>query len=151
MAAQEPIRISRAAAADQPAVLALLKQHCLPIDGLLDHWSTALVARVGRDLVGSAALELYGPDALLRSVAVDGRWQGRGVGHQLTAAALALAAEQGVSSVYLLTETAAHFFPRFGFRSLPRTAVPAAVQQSVEFTTACPAGAEAMVLNLGET
>jgi hypothetical protein len=40
------------------------------------------------------------------------------------------------------------FFSRFGFAVVPRTAVDPAVQQSVEFTIACPASAVAMVREL---
>ena len=47
-------------------------------------------------------------------------------------------------TVYLLTETAGDFFPRFGFRPTTRAAVPSAVQQSVEFREACPASAVVM-------
>jgi amino-acid N-acetyltransferase len=57
----------------------------------------------------------------------------------------------GVRRVFLLTETAADFFPRFGFRPVARTAVPAAVQQSVEFSSACPASALVMVKELPRT
>jgi len=55
-----------------------------------------------------------------------------------TAAALDLARRRGVRTVYLLTETAAQFFPKFGFRSIPRSEVDKAVLSSTEFTTACP-------------
>ena len=53
-----------------------------------------------------------------------------------------------IKSVYLLTETAGGFFPRFGFRAIPRDAVDPAVQRSVELTSACPASALVMRLEL---
>ncbi len=61
---------------------------------------------------------------------------------------LAAAANRGVQQVYLLTETAADFFPRFGFQPIARSAVDPAVQTSIEFTSACPASAVAMVVML---
>jgi amino-acid N-acetyltransferase len=103
-----------------------------------------IVAYDGAAIVGCAALELYGPHALLRSVAVDARVRGQGLGQQLTLAALDFARAAGVGDVYLLTETARTFFPRFGFHPVARAAVPVAVQQSVEFTGACPASAVVM-------
>ena len=133
---------------DLQEVLELLERNALPQDGLRDHLGTALVARDDRTVVGSAALEVYGTAALLRSVAVDEGLRGRGLGRQLTGAALELARRQGVRDVYLLTETAGDFFPRFGFRAIERSAVAPVVQQSVEFTCACPAGALAMVLSM---
>jgi amino-acid N-acetyltransferase len=140
--------IEPATTADLPAILALLDRSGLPPDGLSDYLVTTLVARAGGAVVGSAALEVYGPSALLRSVAVDAAWRGQGLGQQLTQAALAEAAQHGITTVYLLTETAGGFFPRFGFRPIDRAAVGPAVQQSVEFTTACPASAQAMMATI---
>jgi N-acetylglutamate synthase-like GNAT family acetyltransferase len=102
----------------------------------------------GATIVGCAALERYGEHALLRSVAVDAHLRGQGWGQRLTHAALDLARTAGVHKVYLLTETASAFFPRWGFRPIARAAVPAAVQQSVEFTHACPASALVMAVTL---
>ena len=98
--------------------------------------------------VGCAAIELYGAAALLRSVAVDASRRGQGLGQRLTAATLELASQRGARTVYLLTESAQDFFPRFGFRPIPRSEVEPAVQRSVEFTSACPASAQAMVTTL---
>jgi amino-acid N-acetyltransferase len=78
-----------------------------------------LIARENQDIVGSAALEIYGTIALLRSVAVANYLRVQGPGQQLTDAALNLARRKGVTQVYVLTETATGFFPRFGFRPLP--------------------------------
>ena len=46
--------------------------------------------------------------------------------------------------VYLLTTTAEQFFPKWGFVQIPRDDVPAGVQQSVEFQSACPSTAIVM-------
>ena len=103
-----------------------------------------MVARDAGQVVGAAALELYADAALLRSVVVDASVRGQGVGQQLTVSALALANELGVSTVFLLTTTAADFFPRFGFERITREDVPASVRASVEFQSACPASAVVM-------
>ena len=55
-----------------------------------------------------------------------------------------------MTTVYLLTETANGFFPRFGFHPTQRAAVDSAVQQLVEFTSACPASAHVLVATLAE-
>ncbi len=135
-------------AAGLEAVLALLGRVRLPGDGLEEHQDTVLVARLKGRLVGCAALELYGGSALLRSVAVDADLRGQGLGVDLTRAAVDLARRHGAKRVYLLTETAGDFFPRFGFRSIPRSAAAPEVQRSVEFTTVCPETAEVMLLEL---
>src|SRR3989442_1051920 len=70
---------------------------------------------------------------------------GPGPGQELPRHALALARRRNIRTVYLLTETAGGFFPRFGFRAIPRDTVDPAVQRSVEFTSACPTSALVMV------
>ncbi|HEX9217373.1 MAG TPA: arsenic resistance N-acetyltransferase ArsN2 [Gemmatimonadales bacterium] len=143
-----PPVISRANPADLPAIFELLDESKLPRVGLDDHVASTLVAKDGGRVVGTAALELYGAAALLRSVAVAAEQRGRGLGQALTAAALDLARRSGARTVFLLTETAAAFFPKFGFRSIPRAEVDRAVLASREFTTACPASALVMARSL---
>ena len=133
---------------DLPAILALLQKSGLPQDGLSDHVATTLVAREDHAIVGSAALELYGTVALLRSLAVADQLRGQGLGQQLTKEVLKLSEQHGVTLVYLLTETASGFFPRFGFRPIPRSEVAPAIHVSTEWTTACPDTAQAMVADL---
>ena len=52
--------------------------------------------------------------------------------------------ELQISALYLLTTTAAGFFPKFGFERIDRCDVPRSVQMSVEFTSACPSSATVM-------
>jgi phosphinothricin acetyltransferase len=142
------IAITPAREADLEPLYDLLHSSGLPSDGLSAHLPTTLLARDGHHVVGSAALEIYGPHALLRSVAVDNSLRGQGLGIRLTQAALDHAASLGVTDVFLLTETAADFFPRFGFAPVTRADVPPNVLQSVEFTTLCPDTALVMALHL---
>lgn len=143
-----PPNISTAAAADLPAIINLLQQAKLPPDGIEVLGSTTLVARANGAIVGCAALELYTTAALLRSVAVDASQRGQGLGQRLTGAALDLARALGVRTVYLITETAGGFFPRFGFAATDRSLVDAAVKQSVQFTKLCPDSALVMQVEL---
>lgn len=142
------MNVARAISTDLPGIERLLTHASLPRDGVADHIHHWVVARDGDTIVGSAALELYGRDALLRSVAVAAPYQGMGLGHELVTHALQLARQQRIQHVFLLTETAAAFFPRFGFVPTTRAQVPAAVHQSVEFTFACPTSATVMVATL---
>ena len=136
--------IESATERDLPEIRALLERLHLPLDGVDEHLPTMLVAREGEQIVGTAALELYADGALLRSVAVDPGRQGRQLGHRLTDAALQLATARGADTVFLLTTTAERFFPKFGFERITRDDVPASVQASVEFQSACPASAIVM-------
>jgi amino-acid N-acetyltransferase len=137
-------QFARARPEDAPEVLRLLEENHLPADGLTDHLATALVARQNGHIVGSAALEVYADGAVLRSVAVSPALQGRGLGRELTDAAIGLARDVGAPAVYLLTTTAERYFPRFGFETIARESVPESVRASVEFTSVCPSSATAM-------
>jgi amino-acid N-acetyltransferase len=52
--------------------------------------------------------------------------------------------ERGMNALYLLTQTAEHYFPRFGFERVARESVPAEIAETLEFKSACPASAVAM-------
>lgn len=136
--------IERATDGDLTGVMRLLEENHLPVVGLADHFAHALVARDEGTIVGSAALEVYGDGALLRSVAVAPALRGRGLGRDLTAAAIDLAQEIHAPALYLLTTTADGYFPKFGFERITRADVPASVQSSIEFTSACPSSATVM-------
>ena len=136
--------IAAAAGPDLPQIRALLERLHLPLAGVEAHLPTMLVAREGEQIVGTAALELYVDGVLLRSVAVEPRYQGRQLGHQLTDAALQLATAHDANAVFLLTTTAERFFPKFGFEPIDREQVPPSVRESVEFQSACPSSAIVM-------
>lgn len=146
--AKEGISIEPARGDDLPYILTLLERSALPQDDLTSHVATILVARKANRIVGSAALELYGTEALLRSVAVEEPLRGQGIGQKLTDAALELARRHNIKTVFLLTETASQFFSRFGFQPVSRSQVADTVQRSVGFISACPTSAQAMMRHL---
>ena len=134
---------------DLVAVRSLLESAHLPVDGLEDYFGPAYaVAECDGRVVGAEGIEKHGGSGLLRSAVVDDRYRGRGVGDLLTRDRLAWAQASGLDEVWLLTTTAAEYFPRFGFTLADRAAAPDALQQSVEFRDACPASAVAMRLTL---
>jgi amino-acid N-acetyltransferase len=139
------VQLRQAELGDLPAVLALLGNTKLPTQGVEPRaLRDFIVAEREGKLVGVVGLEIYRHSALLRSAAVDPSWQGTGVGRALVERALDLSRERGIHDVYLLTTTAEHYFPRFGFCCVNRDSVPEAVQASVEFREACPASAVVM-------
>ena len=131
---------------DAEAVETLLSASGLPLDGVRDALECFVVAEESDRLVGVAGIERCGggEHALLRSVAVDAAWREQGLGRDLVSRAIALAENRGAKGLYLLTTTAEHFFPSFGFRKIDRNAVPADVQATAEFRDACPASATVM-------
>lgn len=138
------MRIERPSTDDLPAIEDLLACGGLPLDGVAGAFRHGVVVREGDTVLGCAAVELYGEAGLLRSVAVREDLRGRGLGRELVEAAEGLAAAGGVRELYLLTESAAAWFPRLGYETVDRSVVPAAVSASVEFTSACPVSAVAM-------
>lgn len=132
---------------DLAAVEALLTENKLPLDGVAQALECFVVAEHAGAIVGVAGIEHcgVGEHALLRSVAVAEAWKGKGLGRALVTHAIRDAESRGAQALYLLTTTAEHYFPSFGFRPTTRDAVPAAVKDNVEFTSACPASAVVMV------
>ena len=98
--------------------------------------------------LGWAALERHGSDALLRSVLTAPDRRSSGVGTNLVQQVSASAVEEGVERLWLLTESAAPFFARLGFAETPRAEAPAAMQETTEFRSVCPASATCMTLKL---
>jgi amino-acid N-acetyltransferase len=143
-------RIELAQPSDLPDILALLDDCGLPEAGLACGPGTlVLAAREGDRLVGCAALEVYGGQALLRSVAVAADRRGAGLGDRIVEAALELAGRLRIVAVYLLTDGAEGFFARHGFTPIDRSRVPSAVAGSAGFTTCRCAGATCMERRLG--
>jgi amino-acid N-acetyltransferase len=134
----------RSASPDLPRVLSLLNGARLPTAGVEDGFSHYVVAESGEGVIGAAGLEVYGASALLRSVVVEDSWRGSGVGRRLIENALDEAKQRGIEDVFLLTTTAEHYFPRFGFSCVNRESAAAELQASVEFQGACPSTAVLM-------
>ncbi len=85
-------------------------------------------------LAAVVALDVYGDEAILRSLAVDPEWRGGGYGWMLADTAIDQARFRGARRIYLLTEIASDFFAaKHGFRVVDRSTVSAAVAASRSF------------------
>lgn len=135
---------------DWQGIRALLVARDLPIDGAEAHVGDFVVATSGAPgpVIGVAGMERYAGVGLVRSVAVVDGVATRGLGTALVRALLERAREQGMRELYLLTTTAAGWFPRFGFRVVRREDLPKALGESAELRGACPSTAVAMQLRL---
>lgn len=136
--------VRQATANDLAAVEGLLTRSGLPLDGVQDALPTFVVAQTGDEIVGVAGLEVCCNNALLRSVAVADEWRTHGVGRALVTRVIADAEARGIHALYLLTTTAEHYFPKFGFEQVARDRVPDDIRATTEFTSACPASAVVM-------
>lgn len=128
-----------------PAVRQLLDGAKLPTAdlgaGQLEHFFGCGPEQAPKGVVG---LELYGEDALLRSLAVDPATRGRGCAKALVARAERHAREQGAQRVYLLTTTAADFFAHLGYKRVERDNAPDSIRATSEFSALCPASSVLM-------
>ncbi len=138
------IVLRRAGSQDLNEVLALLRSNRLPEDGVPDWLANFYLALTDGRIVGAAGYEVYDGHALLRSVVVDASVRGLGIGDLLVHRVLADLREDGIRDVCLLTTTAEHYFPRFGFEVIDRQEVPEALHASVEFGSACPSTARVL-------
>jgi N-acetylglutamate synthase-like GNAT family acetyltransferase len=100
------------------------------------------------DVIGTIALERYGSEGLLRSMAVAPEYRNRGLARLLVVRLEQDALADGVDTVVLLTQTAESFFERLGYSVADRAEVSPAVRQSAEFRTLCPASARCMCRKL---
>jgi len=136
--------IQLATADNRAAIVDLLGSLHLPTVDLPVTLDNFVIAKEKETVVGCGGLEVYGSVALLRSLAVATHWQGQGLGNLLYRAALDLAQEKRVEEVYLITTTASDFFLKQGFQKVERALVPAAIQQTAQFTSVCPSSATIM-------
>jgi len=133
---------------DLSAIAALLKEFDLPSDGCQQHIENFIVAECDNQLAGVGGLELYKEVSLLRSVAVAHKHRGQSLGNTLFLKLKATALHNDVRELYLLTETAENYFAALGFDSVARYAVPAAIQNTEQFSSLCPDSATVMRLKI---
>lgn len=135
---------------DRVAVEALLHAAGLhPLDDTAQFGPQYIVAVLGENrIIGVAGMELHGDDCLLRSVAVDKEFRSLRLGATLAEDRLHWARDRGIRAVYLLTDTAANYWARFGFREIARQDAPEGIAASHEWAGGCPASSTAMRLVL---
>lgn len=139
----EDVLIEQLVPGDESAVLKLLTDAELPVEdlstGKLKHF---LVARTNDgSLVGAVGLEPIAEVGLLRSLVVNPSRRGSGLGHELTRRLEDYARNMGIKVLFLLTVTAAEFFPRLGYQVVERAEVPEVIGTTEEFRDVCPASA----------
>lgn len=126
------------------AVRSLLAAANLPAADLPDDLEHFLGCSAPESPDGVVGLELYGRDALLRSLVVSPAMRGRGCGKALVDAVESYARDAAVQRMFLLTETAEPFFASLDYLVASRESAPDAIRNSTEFSSLCPASATFM-------
>ena len=129
---------------DEKTVIALLEQGKLPTDDLPLGLPNFVIAKEDETAVGVAGLENFGSVGLLRSVAVNPAYQGKGIAARLFSQLLATAQAAQLKEIYLITTSADDYFTRHGFASVDRVLVPLEIQQTQQFSGLCPSTAIVM-------
>jgi amino-acid N-acetyltransferase len=130
-------------------VMALLLAQRLPVSDITDeHLEHFFFAGSDTSPTGLVGVEVYGAEALLRSLVVTEAARTQGIGSALVQHAEDYAAIQGVGAMFLLTTTAETFFARHGYRRVDRTQAPLAIQSTPEFAALCPASSAFMIKEL---
>ena len=130
------------------AILVLLKTNNLPVSDFGYGKRIFLVALSEGKTIGCVAVEVYETDGLLRSLAVKSDFRGKGIGQKLVAEAETWSRDYGLKKLYLLTTTAAGFFPKMSWSKTDRQAVPKNIALSIEFSSICPSTAVCMIKEL---
>ena len=99
-------------------------------------------------LVGIIGVDVFGTLAQLRSLAVDERCRGQGLGLRLIERAEEYAQSLRIEVLYLLTTTAEGLFSKNLYVTTSRETVPAVFQQTFTFGISCPSDAACMMKRL---
>jgi len=128
---------------DEEKVLDILNGAELPTTDLTDEKMKNFMVARGKDdcIIGVVGVEMYQESGLLRSLVVHPAYRGTGLGSLLTRKIESFAWHNGVKTLYLLTMTAADFFPKIGYEVTQRDNVPESIRKTEEFNNVCPVSA----------
>lgn len=125
------------------SALNLLRKNKLPTEDIKDT-TRLFVTHENNNVTAVIGLELYGTEALLRSLCVAEAGRKKGLGEKLVSFTEDYAVQKGIKTLYLLTTTAESFFLKRNYQKINRSEVPDSIQQTTEFTTVCAASATVM-------
>ncbi len=135
--------------ADGPGIKDLLSSCGLPHEDIAqEHLRHFWVLKKETKVIGVVGLEPFASSGLLRSLAVDPRYQHRSLGSRLARHAEEYARSLKLQKLYLLTTTAEGFFAKRGYERVPRGVVPEQIQRTAQFRSLCPVTAVCMVKSL---
>ncbi|HEJ2718229.1 hypothetical protein AUR61_016485 [Stutzerimonas balearica] len=135
------LQFSTVSPSDLPTLARALQEAGLPSDDVPLPGRVFYAFQLAGQLVGYAALEVYGADALLRSVLIVPPHRGSGLGRLVVDAMETLAADSGIATLHLLTTNQVVFFERLGYMLAPRHLAPTEIASTTQFKSLCPSSA----------
>lgn len=130
------------------AILHLLASNHLPTADIYEKKITLFVGVIENEIVATIGIELYGNEALLRSLCVKEGFKNQKLGEKMLSYLFNFCAAESIKTLFLLTTTAEHYFVRYGFEKIMRDETPKTIQNTREFQDICPASAIIMALKL---
>lgn len=140
------IIIRKAAENEYRAIIHLLASNALPTADIYEKNITLFVGLIDNEIVATIGIELYGNEALLRSLCVKEGFKNLQLGQKMLSYLLSFCATEKIETLYLLTTTAERYFVRYGFEKIMRDETPKSIQNTREFQDICPASAIIMEL-----
>lgn len=129
--------------------VALLQSQGLPASDITDeHLEHFFFTGSDNSPTGLVGIEMYGTEALLRSLVVADTARAQGIGSALVQHAEDYAYARRVARMYLLTTTAERFFKRLGYERIDRSRASASIERTTEFASLCPANSVFMIKRL---
>ncbi|MFT0890975.1 arsenate reductase (glutaredoxin) [Pseudochelatococcus sp. G4_1912] len=124
------------------ALVQALADAGLPTDDLSDAGSTWFRFAVPEgETVGYGGFELYGNDALLRSIVVLPDHRERGIGRNLMLLLMRKAFDAGARTGYVLTNSADGWLEKLAFKAVERADAPQAILDTRQANELCPKSA----------
>ena len=134
---------------DLGAIKVLLAVCLLPSPQVGNEKSTYFVAESERGIIGVCCIERCSDHfAVLRSLGVMPGYRKQQIGRRLVQRALNQAEEQGIEQLYLLTETAIHYFENSGFVVADQKTAPGELKALRLYSQHAPTNARLMCRSL---
>jgi amino-acid N-acetyltransferase len=138
------MQIVKATEQSRDEIKSLLQSQNLPAEDLPNVLADFFAAVDGGELIGLIGMERYGHYGLLRSMVVHPDYRNKQIAEKLVQLLEQTASGSGITTMYLLTETAENYFVKKNYQVITREEVPQALFQSSEFSHVCPVSATVM-------
>lgn len=147
------MQLRPATADDFAAILRLLEVCSLCGNDLNPAQTAAFLLLYDADrILACGAVERFDERAgLVRSVAVDPEYRGKGLATRIMRSLETHARHRGLDRLFLLTQSAPGFFARLGYERCERASAPESIRQSSQFTSGCPSSAVCLWKDLRHT
>lgn len=128
------VSVKPVAPRDLHSLRTVLLSEGLPVEDLMTAPISFFVASAENGApIGWGGLEIYGNEAILRSVVINSVLRGTGAGRMLVDCLIDEARIRGLKKLWLLSNNAENFFGKMGFNHAIRSEAPKEIQESEEF------------------